>query len=344
MSDTPLSWIDARSIGVDGRAFTDTEAPFDRLPRDARGRVSDAVWALQRNTAGLCVRFVTDAPEIGVRWSLTSPSLGMDHMPATGVSGVDLYAAARGAPRYVGTGRPTEQRWNLARLGGSQDGTPWTFTLDFPLYNGVSELEVGVPAGHRCEPAGRAGRTPPVCFYGTSIVQGGCATRPGMAYPAIIGRQLDVECVNLGFSGAGRAEPEMAEILSRVDARAWVLDPLPNMAADTIVERLGNLVRSLRRAHPDVPLVLVEHVRPSRLTGPAERPWAEEWSKTTRFMTEVVNSARADGVTGITVVPWTDLVGDDFEATVDGIHPTDLGFQRMAAAIGPAVREAISGT
>ncbi len=275
-----LDWVDAREIGLEGRGFTDTAAPYDRLPADARGRVTDAVWSLQQHSAGICIRFRTSAPEIGVRWSLVSSEIASTHMAATGVSGVDLYAYPAypdGRPRFAGVGRPSQQAANLARLPGSQDDRPWIFQLNLPLYNGVTSMQLGVPSGHRLEPLREAGRLPPLCFYGTSIVQGGCASRPGMAYPAIICRELGVEGINLGFSGSAKAEPEMAEILCRLDPRAWVLDALPKMAPDTVTERLGHLVRSLRRAHPGTPIVLVEHVRPARLSLPADRRWSEEW-------------------------------------------------------------------
>jgi lysophospholipase L1-like esterase len=241
----------------------------------------------------------------------------------------------------VGVGRPFQQCANSARLPGAQDGTPWIFQLNLPLYNGVTSVELGVPAGFTVEPLVEPGRRPAVCFYGTSIVQGGCASRPGMAYPAILGRHLGIECINLGFSGSARAEPEMAELLARLDPRAYVLDPLPNMSTDTISDRFAHLVRTLRSAHPRTPLILVEHVRPSWLPLPAGRPWAEEWSKANTLMNGVVDAMRKDGMKGLTVVPWKDLMGDDYEATVDGIHPTDLGFVRMAEVIEAAVRGAL---
>jgi hypothetical protein len=336
-----LDWIDARAIGLEGRGFVDTAAPYDRLPRMARQVVSEAVWELQQESAGISVRFRTSSPEIRVRWSLTSPVLASTHMPATGVSGVDLYSESTGSPRFVGVGQPSGQSGNLARFPGSQDGQPCTFQLNLPLYNGVTRLELGVPAGFGIEGVREKDRRPPLCFYGSSIVQGGCASRPGMPYAAIICRRLGVECINLGFSGSGRAEPEIAEILAELEARAWVLDPLPNMSADTITERLGNLVRVLRRAHPRVPLVLVEHLRPSSLPPPPDRPMEEDWRRANRMLRELVNTLKREGTRDLTVVAGETLLGEDGEATVDGIHPTDLGFARMAEVLGATVREAL---
>src|SRR5262249_26969998 len=131
-----LAWVDVRELGIEGRAFPDTAAPFVRLPAEAQGRVSDALWELQHHRAGMAVRFTPAASEIGVRWSLVSPEIAMSHMAATGVSGFDLYTERGGRPRHAGTARPSTQRDNTVRLPGSQDDTPWVFQLNFPLYNG----------------------------------------------------------------------------------------------------------------------------------------------------------------------------------------------------------------
>ncbi len=299
-----MSWVDAREIGLEGRAFADTEAPYDRLPADARGKVTDAVWTLQRDSAGICVRFRTGAPEIGVRWSLVSGEIASTHMAATGVSGVDLYALPRRAPPVLRHGPARSgQAGNVARLPGSPDGTLREFQLDLPLYNGIASLEIGTAPGTRVEAVPGGPLRPRVCFYGTSIVQGGCASRPGMAYPAIIGRALGVGCFNLGFSGSARSEPEMAEILSRVDAQAFVLDPLPNMARDTITERLGHMVRLLRRTQPAAPIVLVEHVRPSRPHLPGDPPWVEDSREANAILGALVAELRDEGVDGLHLVP-----------------------------------------
>jgi lysophospholipase L1-like esterase len=333
-----MSWTDALRLGIEGRGFPDAAHPYDRLPADARGRVSDAVWTLQQHSAGMAVRFRTTSPEIGVRWRLRFPELAMDHMPATGVSGVDLYAQVGGRLRYAGTGRPTEYPVNSTRLPGSGDGQPCTFLLYLPLYNGVESVELEVGDGHGLEAAApAASSTRPVCFYGTSIVQGGCASRPGMAYPAIVGRHLGLPTVNLGFSGSGRAEPEIAELLSRLDPAGYVLDPLPNMATDTVSERMEGMVRALRRAHPDTPILLVEHLRFTKLPRADERQGWEEWQRKNDALRDVTVRLANEGLCRIRRLGWQGLIGDDEEGTVDGVHPTDLGFARMAASISGAL-------
>jgi hypothetical protein len=204
-----MVWYDLKLVGLEGQAFADVKAPFDRLPAQAEGVVRADVWNLSRQSAGLCARFVTDAPEIHAKWTLTSANLAMPHMPATGVSGLDLYMRSPkdGTWRWLGAGRPSGKE-NTASIGSGYAAGKHEFMVYLPLYNGVSAVSIGIGKGKSLEkaPAYPAGRDKPVVFYGTSITQGGCASRPGMVHTAILGRRLGVPVVNLGFSGNGRME------------------------------------------------------------------------------------------------------------------------------------------
>src|SRR5579859_1666134 len=197
--DAETLWHDPVEWGVEGKGWTDTERFYDRFPARAKGSVPDSVWDLSRHSAGLCVRFRTDSPSIHLRMDLHSPGLSMPHMPATGVSGFDLYARdSRGKWQWVHSARPEAQHVEGPLIDGLAPGLK-EFVGYLPLYNGVEQLAVGVAAGARFEPI-----TPnthrPIAFYGTSICQGGCASRPGLAYTAIVGRMLDRPVINLGFS------------------------------------------------------------------------------------------------------------------------------------------------
>src|SRR4051794_35527203 len=174
-------WYDARALEVEGKGWTETRAPFDRLPAKAEGVVRKAVWDLSRNSAGLCVRFNTDATDIQARWTVTSKRLDMPHMPASGVSGLDLYVRTdAGKWRWLGAARPAESATTTAKLvTGIPEGRR-EYRLYLPLYNGVSSLEIGIPRDRALVgpvPA-PVERTRPILFYGTSITQGGCASRP----------------------------------------------------------------------------------------------------------------------------------------------------------------------
>ena len=268
----------------------------------------------------------------------------MPHMPATGVSGLDLYAKADdGRWRWLAVGQPQGVRSNSATLASGPPDARREYLLYLPLYNGVSSLELGIPEDRTiARPAPRAtDRRKPIVFYGTSITQGGCASRPGIVHTAILGRRLDRPVINLGFSGNGKMEPEVATLLAELDPSVYVLDCLPNMTAAQLEQRVEPFVRTLRKAHPSTPIVLAE-----------DRTYSNAWLVTAQRQRNSTSRAalkaaydrlQASGVKDLIYLPGDPQLGDDGEGTVDGSHPTDLGFLRMADAfaevLGPVLRE-----
>jgi hypothetical protein len=322
---------------VAGQGWSDAE-PFTRLPDRARATVPGPVWELSRASAGLTLEFTTDSRRLAARWTVRSAEMALDHMPATGVSGLDLYVDDGARWRWAAVGRAPKHPTNEAQLLRDLPRSPRDCRLYLPLYNGVTDLEIGLDPDASL--IARPARPRPIVVYGTSIVQGASASRPGMAYPAILGRMLDQPLINLGFSGNARMEPALAALLGELDASAYVLDCLPNLSDVDAAERAGPFVRALRAARPQ-PIVLVENIIYQGGwidgSGPA-------WSRKKNAVLRGVFAALvAAGLRGLHYVAADDLLGDDGDATVDGTHPTDVGFQRMAAAIAPAVRLAIGG-
>jgi len=222
-----LDWHDVTSWGVEGRAFGDRQRWFDRLPAAAEKTVTSAVWKLSRDSAGMMARFKTDATAIHVDYGLYRDRLSLPHMPATGVSGVDLYARdAAGKWRWVKVTKPAAQVVKAEIIRGLAPGFR-KFAAYLPLYNGVEYLRIGVPRGARFE--GQTPRAQPIVFYGTSITHGACASRPGMVHTAILGRRFDRPVVNFGFSGNGRMDTAVGDYLIRIDAAVYVIDCLPKM-------------------------------------------------------------------------------------------------------------------
>ena len=337
-SQDTITWYAVSSWGVEGRGWSDVKRFYDRLPARAEGAVPEKVWGLSRHSAGMSCRFITDATEIQVRYSLLSPRLEMAHMPATGVSGVDLYTLLEdGQWRWIGTTQPTQQRVLATIIKGMRPGRR-TYMLYLPLYNGIDSLEIGATKGSAFDPVlPRSER--PIVFYGTSIMHGACASRPGMAITAILGRRLNVPTINLGFSGAGKMEPEVGRLLAELDPSVFVLDCLPNLTSDETAERVEPLVRQLRAAKPKTPILLVEDrifpnavVLPDRLEGHRQRH---------AILREVFERLIASGVKDLYYLEGDGLLGDDGEATVDGSHPTDLGMMRYADAYEKVLRKII---
>lgn len=336
-----LLWYDTRLLTVEGRGWTDTEDFFDRLPAKAKDVVRKEVWGLSKSSAGLCVRFVTDSDRISARWTTTSKNMAMDHMPATGMSGVDLYARCGGTWRWVGMGRAPKPQTNEAVLASNIPAGAHEYMLYLPLYNGVKSLEIGVePKAVLAQPPPRpAGRDKPMCFYGTSILQGGCASRPGMVHTSILGRWLDRPAINLGFSGNGRMDPELAGLLAEIDASVYVLDTLPNMTTPMVEERVVPFVKALRKARPRTPIVLVESVpHQGEAFLPNQKKATAEKNATLR---KAYEQLRAAGIPNLIYVPNHNLTGSDGEGSVDGVHLTDLGFFRFAEALDPVLRKAL---
>ncbi|PTX91829.1 SGNH/GDSL hydrolase family protein [Opitutus sp. ER46] len=336
-----LDWHDVTTWGVEGRAWVDQtrRSWFDRLPASAEQTVTKHVWNLSRDSAGMMVRFKTDATSIHVHYLLTKDRLAMPHMPATGVSGVDLYARdEQGHWRWVQVARPGKQEVKAELVKDLAPGYR-EYAAYLPLYNGVQSLAIGVPKGAKFE--GLAPRTDkPIVFYGTSITHGACASRPGMVHTAILGRRFDRSVLNLGFSGNGKMDAAVGAFLTQVDAAVYVIDCLPNMNPALVAERTVPLVQQLRAAHPDTPIILVE-----------DRRHTNSWilPATDKFHTENHAALKAqyerlqqDGVKHLYYIPGDALYGTDAEGSTDGSHASDLGFWRQADVMEPVIRAALS--
>lgn len=338
-----LVWTDVADWPIEGRAFADRKAPYDRLPARAESVVRKAVWDLSHHSAGMLVRFMTTSPELHVRYRLTNERLAMPRMPATGVSGVDLYGHDGEDWRWIAIAQPTKQDVE-ALLFTNQPAVAQArhFQLYLPLYNGIEKLELGTQEGAEPEPLPARGtqRKPIVC-YGTSIMHGACASRPGMAWPAIVGRALASEVMNFGFSGNGRMETEVGQFLVELDPAVFVVDCLPNMTPKLVAERTQPLARQLRAARKDTPILLVE-----------DRTFANGWFMTARLeaheqrraaLRQAIESLRSDGVKGLHLLAGADLLGTDGDGTTDGSHPNDLGMMRQAKAVVAALRPILAG-
>lgn len=334
-----FKWIDGRRLPVEGRAFGDVEHWYDRLPAGVTTNVNGGVRSMKHHTSGMQFRFSTDSKSLAFKWVPYNADLSMDHMPSTGVSGIDVYRfdVKSGRWLYATTGRI----WD-AKKGGSLK-IAWTpgeaCIVNLPLYNGVREFSLGIDPDAEVRPLGprKSGIDKPVVFYGTSITHGGCASRPGLSFVNILGRDLDVPVVNLGFSGSGVMEYEMSEHLARIDASCYVLDCLWNM---DIGKRGGRrnvdanyepFIRNLRRLRPGVPIVMAEQCDVFRggsngkdgyIRGLHEKLVAEGWGN-------------------LVYLPKDAMYSSDGEGTVDGCHPNDLGMESMAKAYGAAVSKAL---
>lgn len=335
-----VKWIDGKYLPLEGRAFDDVDSYYDRLPAGVTTNVNEGVRGMKHHTSGMMFRFTTDSKTLKFRWKPFYPGLSMDHMPSTGMSGIDVYRFDAAANRwlYVRTGRI----WDAAK-GGSLDlgWTPNTPCLvNLPLYNGIREFTLGIDekATVQALPPRASGIDKPVVFYGTSITHGGCCSRPGLAFVNWVGRDLDVPVVGLGFSGSGVMEFEMSEHLARIDASCYVLDCLWNMSlkdADrpgrSVEGNYEKFIRNLRAKRPDVPIVMAEQCD----------VFCKKVCDKDEFIRKLYEKLVAEGWTKLTYLPKDEMYTGDLEGTVDGVHPNDLGMQSMKNAFSKAVKEAL---
>lgn len=334
-----LIWHDLRDLGVEGRGWNDTGSFYDRLPARAEGIVREWVWKLSQMSAGMTARFITDATTIHVRYRLRFKEVYMWHMAPTGVSGIDLYTLHEGQWRWAGITRETVYPQTNTTLVSDFSPERRQYQVYLPLYNGVEDVEIGVPRGAAFEaaPPRPAEKSRPICFYGTSIVQGACASRPGMAHTNILGRRLDWPTLNLGFSGNGCMEIEVARFLAELDPSIYVIDCVPNMTAEMIDERLVPLAQHLRQAHPNTPLVFVDTVIYQH--SPFCPSQYERSHSSNAAQRRALDQLVASGMKDLYHIPYNNLAGDDGEPTVDGAHLTDLGFFRFAGNLEPLLRK-----
>jgi len=332
-----LEWHDARRLTVEGLGFKDLASPYDRLPARAEKTVREAVWNLSRDSSGVLVRFMANTTSIHARWTVRSKTLAGPTMTAVGQSGLDLYARdAAGKWRWRGIGRPTKFPENVDTVAGELPAGDREYMMYLPLRNGVLSLEIGVPKGSRLDRGPTRAIGKPIVFYGTSITHGISASRPGMTHVAILGRQFNREVINLGFSGNGKMEPDVIKFVAELDAAVYVLDCLPNMTAKDIHERAEAGVKQLRAARPTTPILMVEDRNYTDNFLHASRRERNETNH--EAMRAVYAKLVKDKVGGLSYLRAEELLGDDGEATIDGSHPTDLGFMRQAAAFAKVLK------
>ena len=335
-----LVWKDVTTWGVEGRAFGDLPRKvwFDRFPAEAEGRVTDAVWGLSRDSAGMMVRFKTDATVIWADYAVRRERLAGPNMTAIGASGIDLYARdEQGKWRWVGVTRPTRNAVRQQIIAGLKPGFR-EYAAYLPLYNSVDRMAIGVPPDAKFEALAPRSEKP-IVFYGTSITHGASASRPGMVHTAILGRRFDRPVVNLGFSGNGRMDAAVGDLLIKIDAAVYVIDCLPNMSADLVRERCGPLVRQLRKARPDTPILLVEDRRNTNAWILPDRN--RHHTDNHAALKETFAILQREGVKHLHYLGGDDLLGHDAEGATDGSHPNDLGFVRQADLFEPVLRRAL---
>lgn len=334
-----LRYHEASQFKIIGRATDASEKIYTRLPDSLKGKIRNELWDLGQNTAGLAIRFHSNATKIGAKWK-NHAVFNMNHMTPTGIRGLDLYCLQDdGSWTFVNSARPCEKKTNSAIIMENMSDKDREYMLYLPLYQGIDSLEIGINESavigtpHIMLPKDEK----PIVWYGTSITQGGCANRPGMAATNILERKLNRVVINLGFSGNGRLDPEIAEVMANVDASIYILDMLPNVTNEQINERIERFYNILRKAHPYTPILLMQNPEFPHMRFNSEVN--EKICEKNVTLKSFCNKFRKSGDKNIHYISSEGMMGKDNEATVDCNHFTDLGFMRCADYMLPIIKK-----
>lgn len=333
-----VTWIapqDAR-FTINGLPWiSENKGELIRLPKRLEAQLPKAVWNLGLSPSGGRIRFRTDSTRVAIRLEYPSAP-NMANMHAFGQTGVDLYldGAYRStaiAPKDAAPGKTVEHVYFSDLPKKDRE-----ITLYLPLYKPVTVIGIGLDDDAKTTVPRRFANAKPVVFYGTSITQGGCASRSGLSYEAILARQLNVDFVNLGFSGNGKGEPVVADMTAEVDASLFVLDfSQNNPDIASLREVYEPFLATVRTRHPQTPIVAI-----TPIASASNSPRYEDFR---RHIREVVRAKVAAGDKLLTLVEGFTLLGPDrLDGLVDGVHPNDLGFQSMADGLAPVIANVLN--
>lgn len=325
-------YMDAKDLGVHGRE-AHQGAYYHRIDTTHFTKLPAFPKLLYTHSAGLYVSFRTNSQSVYAKWC-TSPAKAYPNLAAIAFEGLDLYIRRDGQWVHAGIGRPGSEDCNEATLVTGMDKGWKECLLYLPLYDDVSQLEIGIDSKASLESvASPFGHNIPV--YGTSIVHGASASRPGLAYPARLSRMTGLDFTNMGISGSAKMEPEVADMIAGLRMDALIIDCVPNCSPDNIRERTAPFIRIIREQHPDIPIIAIEGAF-FEMGNFNQGVAADFRLRNERFREEIGKLQQSDP--NLYLIGADGLMGNDHEGTIDGVHPNDLGFDRMIQKILPATK------
>ncbi|MES2332010.1 MAG: SGNH/GDSL hydrolase family protein [Bacteroidota bacterium] len=305
---------------------------YHRVDSTAYPDMPSVVKRLLTHSAGKAVCFTTNSRQISAKWCATE-ARPYPNMTAIANKGLDLYIKMNGKWQFAGVGRPDAVCTEAVLASNLAEGEKECL-LYLPIYDEVSHVEIGTDINSNI----RASAEPfkkRILVYGSSIVQGASAGRPGMAYPAKMSRLTGYHFLNLGLSGSAKMEPAVIAMVNDVKADAYILDCIPNSSDQVIRERALNMIMAIQKAHPGKPIILLNTI--TREQGFVD----EKVGNMVRAQNNAIDSI-ADGLVNrktkdFYFINTNGFLGDDHEGSTDGVHPNDLGFYRFVDKLTPAV-------
>jgi hypothetical protein len=270
-----------------------------------------------------------------------APAGGQIHF-TTNSRNLDAYKWEDGYQRFVGVSRFEEsQTTYTAKIRLQESSELSRFSINCPLYNGVKTIHLGFDKGSEVSENTAYAGEPCIVVYGTSITQGSAASRPGMAYPNILSRLIGREVVNLGFSGAGKGEPVIADCINDIPGKGLIVLDFECNTHDALLDVLEPFIHRIRKSDTGTPILVLSRIH---LTRDATQKWQDKRKRLTKFQKNLIQSFRNSGDDAIYFIDGRDLIDEEWkwEATVDGTHATDLGFSMMAKNLKPVVLEILN--
>lgn len=331
-----ISYHKTDNLFLYGKAFQ-TPQQFHRVDTALYSDLPKAVKTLLTNSAGLAIAFKTNSKTIAAKWCVTDRKAAVNMTPIA-QKGLDLYIKKDGKWQFAGVGKPSKT-CSEGVIVKSMDDSEKECLLFLPLYDELKSIEIGIDEGATVAAIANPFKNR-IVIYGSSIVHGASAGRPGMAYPAILSRNTGLYFINLGISGNAKMEKSAAKMVSDIDADAFILDCIPNPNPTEIKERTEDFAKTIRQKHPKAPIIFIETII-------REHSYFDlAVQRVVKGQNQEVNAAfnrlKAAGMKDVYLISAQNLLGDDHDATTDGTHPNDLGFYRMADKLGPQITKILS--
>ncbi|SFS99339.1 N-terminus of Esterase_SGNH_hydro-type [Zhouia amylolytica] len=338
-SQAGYTWKDGREFKIYGQLDDTNISYYKRLPDTLERHLRAPLWKLSEQASGLYIKFKTNTSSVSISYQVENP-IAFPHMPSTGVSGVDLYAKSGDTWQWVSGNFSFKDTISYHFKGISSDEERM-YRLYLPLYNQIKWLKVGVDSNAVFQAIVKKSSTNPIIIYGTSIAQGACASRAGMAWTNILERTIDLPIINLGFSGNGRLEDPVINYIKRFDASMFIFDCMPNFTSGQGLNpiqariRLKKAVLEIRSKHVETPILLVEHAGYSDAILQTGRKTIYE--NLNREVVATFKELQSQGIKNLYLLSREEigLGGNSF---VDGTHPNDLGMYEYASAYGKKIK------
>lgn len=337
---TEWTWYENDALPLEGRPFADGETYFCRLPKRAQGKVEPGLYKSAKQATGMCLRFTTDANRIALNWKIANEHPTDALIPIAGLCGLDVYRYDRAEKRwrFLRTCRYWGNAKTLKTPGEAV--MPWTPGEPCLIYlttrSQLLRFKLGVPKGTSIayHPHAQAD-CKPIVHYGTSIVHGGCASRAGLMFTSIAARELDMPYVNMGFSGRGKMQPEMAPFLGEIDASLYIVDCCWNMSPALVQTNAVRFLTTLHDMRPNTPILLCDGCNARGVRRPVDDAMKAVYTKL-----KAQDGARWRNLhyfDNATMLPKDD------ECTHDFCHPNDSGMRFMGPAYAKRIREVLEG-